>query len=267
MARIRSIKPEFWRDRKLARQVSRDARLLYVALWNQADEHGRCDGDVRLLKGSCFPYDDDLDLDEIESLLTELANSGRVVRYEVDGDPYLHLPKLGSHQRLEPAKVPSRLPEPPASTVCAGQNPSADSSAPRADQFAPDTDRDALSYVAGSMEQVAGSRGVALAPLGVDPEDDPTGRLLIEHVHAYSEPPPLDAQRAVKTAIMRQVALGEPPERIRAGLARMREKRVAVSLLPQLIAECSPVERPSTTDRAVATGMELVRHYESQESA
>ena len=38
MARIRSIKPEFWDDRKLAKRASRDARLLYIALWNLADE-------------------------------------------------------------------------------------------------------------------------------------------------------------------------------------------------------------------------------------
>lgn len=100
-----------------------------------------------------------------------------------------------------------------------------------------------------------------------EPRDDPTNALLIEHVNAYDEPPPLDAQRTVKQQIMRQVALGEPPERIRAGLARMREKRVAVSLLPQLIAECSPVARPSTTDQRVATGMALVEKYRAEESA
>ena len=32
MARIRSVKPEYWDDRKLAKRTSRDARLLYIAL-------------------------------------------------------------------------------------------------------------------------------------------------------------------------------------------------------------------------------------------
>jgi hypothetical protein len=97
-------------------------------------------------------------------------------------------------------------------------------------------------------------------------DDDPTNELLIEHVKAYAEEPPLDAQRAVKTQIMRQLAMRVPPERIRAGLARMREKRVSVSLLPQLIAECSQVARPSTTDQRVATGLALVEKYRAQEA-
>ena len=117
MARIRSIKPEFWDDRKLAKRTSRDARLLYIALWNLADEWGRVNGDPQWIKGQVFSYDDDLTADSIAKMLEELENPalGAVVAYEVDGDPYLFLPKLAKHQRLEPEKVKSRLPEPPNS--------------------------------------------------------------------------------------------------------------------------------------------------------
>lgn len=110
MARIRSLKPEFWHDRKLARSCSRDARMLYMGLWNQADEHARCNGDEAVIKGQVFPFDDDL---RIGPLLAELEAIGRVQRYWFDGDPYLFLPKLAKHQRLEPSKAASRLPEPP----------------------------------------------------------------------------------------------------------------------------------------------------------
>ncbi|MBB2914904.1 hypothetical protein FHS43_006216 [Streptosporangium becharense] len=167
MPRIRSVKPEFWSDRKLARQHSRDARLLYIALWNQADEHGRVLGDPRWIKGACLPYDDDIDEKAIERLLGELAASGRVRPYVVDDDPYLFLPKLANHQRLEAAKVPSRLPAPPP--AIAGpedpppggahlSEPDAGESAPRADESARDSDESALSYVAGSRGHVAGGR-------------------------------------------------------------------------------------------------------------
>lgn len=115
MARIRSIKPEYWSDRSLARQLSRDARLLYIALWNFADEHGRLPGDPRWVKGNCLPYDDGLDPPAVEQLLGQLAAAGKVIHYEADGDPYLYLPNLARHQRLEAAKVPSRLPAPPTS--------------------------------------------------------------------------------------------------------------------------------------------------------
>ena len=119
MARIRSVKPEYWDDRKLAKRTSRDARLLYIALWNLADEHGRLNGDPQWIKGQVFSYDDDLDAGAVAKLLDELARPavGAVMPYEVDGDPYLFLPKLAKHQRLEPDKVKSRLPEPPEATL------------------------------------------------------------------------------------------------------------------------------------------------------
>lgn len=108
MARIRSLKPEFWHDRKLARTTSRDARMLYMGLWNHADEHGRANGDVAVIKGQVFPYDKV----NIDALLEELVAAGVVLAYQVDGDPFLFLPKLAKHQRLEPAKVASKFPSP-----------------------------------------------------------------------------------------------------------------------------------------------------------
>lgn len=188
MARIRSIKPEFWDDRKLAKRTSRDARLLYIALWNLADEWARLNGDPQWIKGQVFSYDDDLDSAAIGKLLEELENPalGAVIAYEVDGDPYLFLPKLAKHQRLEPEKVNngrSRLPAPPAwatnprdpepppaapAPPASQSEHRADSSESRADEIArradesePDANSSALLYVmgAGSREHVAGGRG------------------------------------------------------------------------------------------------------------
>lgn len=175
MARIRSVKPEFWTDRKVAR-VSRDARLLYISLWNQADEHGRLHGDARYVKGHCLPYDDDLGLAEVDTLLNELWRAGRVQRYEVDGEPYLYLPKLAGHQRLEPNKAASRLPEPPGESapIAAPDDDPPSRSAPMATESLADP-REARPIVA---QQVAGSRGhvaggrVSSSPLRADAEPD-----------------------------------------------------------------------------------------------
>lgn len=156
MARIRSIKPEFWDDRKLARRTSRDARLLYIALWNMADEHARLNGDPRWVRGQAFPYEDDLDDDAVAGMLGELQDATVVVAYEADGDPYLFLPKLARHQRLEPGKVASKIPAPPQ-LPDQREQPRTDESAPRADEPAQDADTSALLYGAGSMEHVAGS--------------------------------------------------------------------------------------------------------------
>jgi hypothetical protein len=171
LARIRSIKPEFWDDRKLARMASRDARLLYIALWNLADEHGRLNGDPQWIKGQVFPYDDDINPSVVACLLSELEEPGlaAVVAYTAGGDPYLLLPKLARHQRLEPEKVKSRIPAPP-------EAPCAHESAPRADEPESRADSSALLYGAGSMEHVAGSRGVARGPDRADPGPPPPRR-------------------------------------------------------------------------------------------
>lgn len=203
MARIRSVKPEFWLDRSFVRKVpNRDARMLYQALWNIADEHGRLGGDPHYVKGQCFPYqeDDDLTPTVIDKLIDDLASAGKVVRYEADGDPYLFLPNLRKHQRLESAKVPSRLPAPPdpddpgpgaknqgtgpdssepganqsaqnadqgcgklSSQVQPWEQFCADESAQDADTIAPGADESALFYVAGSREHVARDKSFSSA--------------------------------------------------------------------------------------------------------
>jgi len=152
MARMRSLKPEFWDDRKLARGTTRDARMLYMGLWNQADEHSRLNGDWLWIKGRVFPYDDDITAAGIGALLAELVTAGRVETYEVEGDPYLFLPKLARHQRLD-GKVDSRHPSPP----------DPDLSAHDPDLFRSDPDLSAL-----SMLQVAGSRGQGADPPPAD---------------------------------------------------------------------------------------------------
>lgn len=164
---MRSIKPEFWDDRKLARSTSRDARMLYVALWNQSDEHGRLNGDVVWLKGRVFPYEDDIAAGDLHALLAELESAGRIVQYRVDGDPFIYLPKLAKHQRLEGEKVPSRLPSPDDADSNATQSaPRANESAQETDQSENDATKSTLSmlHVAGGMEQVSGAAPSADAP-------------------------------------------------------------------------------------------------------
>ena len=154
MARMRSVKPEFWTDPDVA-DLSRDARLLYIGLWNLSDEHGRVRGDARYLKGQLFAYDDDLTADCVATLVDELEKAGKVVVYAVDGKFYLHLPSLARHQRLEPDRVVSRLPAPPSEPDATSSEPHAD---PSEQVHAPPNDL-ALSrqHVAGSMKQAAGT--------------------------------------------------------------------------------------------------------------
>lgn len=177
MARIRSIKPEFWVDRKLARATSRDARMLYVGLWNFADEHARLIGDPDYLKGQIFPYEEDLDAVAVKGLLDELVAFGVAVPYVAHDEVFLYLPTLAKHQRLQPEKVASKHPDhtsvwinPDATQIGSDKsvreaNQTPETSSPQVsdlaqilpDESVPRTDPSALLYGAGSMEHVAGS--------------------------------------------------------------------------------------------------------------
>src|SRR5207248_2359293 len=86
MARIRTVKPEFWTDSVLT-ECSRDARLLFIGTLNFADDHGGLDRSAKQLKGQVFPHDK---LD-VEPLIQELQRAGCLVEYEVEGKKYLHI--------------------------------------------------------------------------------------------------------------------------------------------------------------------------------
>ncbi|HEY5990452.1 MAG TPA: hypothetical protein VIV12_29295 [Streptosporangiaceae bacterium] len=273
MARIRSIKPEFWDDRKLAKACSRDARLFYVALWNLADEHGRINGDTQYLKGRCFPYDDDLNDDALVTLLDELSHIRRVQRYETDGDPYLFLPQLAKHQRLEPDKVPSRLPPPPAQTSRSASASRARSSGRRADKSAPDPDESALKHVAGSREHVAGSRGSRSAALV--PSDGGAAQPLTvtqrskRLTDAYAEAEPMCKWPAVNGIVIKAIKSGRySDDEIHDGLLRLANegRGVTVETLRTEMNGQPPLRASphSTTDQRVAQALALKSKFAAQ---
>ena len=118
MARIRTVKPEFWDSPGTARASLR-ARLFFIALWNWADDYGKGTASAKALIGFAFPNDDDITESDYPSLASELHSAYEVVFYEVDGRPYFFIPKFTKHQRTE-KKAASRIPDPPAD-VSAGQ--------------------------------------------------------------------------------------------------------------------------------------------------
>ncbi len=113
MARIRNIKPEFWADPELT-QCSRDARLLYIAMWNFADEHKRISLNPRYLRGECFPLDDDVTDSMVAEWIEELSVQGNVLPYEVGGKRYGVIQSLDKHNRLQPERMKSKIPDPPS---------------------------------------------------------------------------------------------------------------------------------------------------------
>lgn len=102
MPRMRMVKPEFWTDSKVVR-VSRDARLLFIGLWNFADcDAGHAEADPFALKMKIFPADN-LDIDK---LLEELIGIGLVERHQSNVGEFLLVPGLRSHQKTDSRWTP-----------------------------------------------------------------------------------------------------------------------------------------------------------------
>lgn len=113
MARIRQVKPEFFLDDDLAAACCRDARLLFIGMWNLADREGRLEDRPGKIKAQIFPYDDDVTVPILISWIDQLAVGLWIVRYEVDGKRYLWVRTLKLHQHFHRDEQPSKLPEPP----------------------------------------------------------------------------------------------------------------------------------------------------------
>jgi hypothetical protein len=107
MARIRTIKPEFWTSAQVL-ECSRNARLLFIGILNFADDHGRHPYSAKQCKAEVFPADD-LSLNDVLRMLSELSQNGLIAPYTVDGKEYFIITGW-HHQRIDKpqkAKYPS----------------------------------------------------------------------------------------------------------------------------------------------------------------
>jgi hypothetical protein len=104
MARIRTIKPQFWLNEELG-TIPRDARLLYIGLWNLADDRGVFEWKPSRIKIQIFPYDSDIDNQNIIEWLGCLVQIHNIIQFSEDGEGYGFIPKFAKHQDI---KKPSK---------------------------------------------------------------------------------------------------------------------------------------------------------------
>jgi hypothetical protein len=103
MARIRSIKPEFWTSEQVM-ECSPNARLMFIGMWNFADDCGRLPCSTKSIKAQIFPSDD-ISLDAIRGMINELSSNGLVLIYSVEDKDYLQITGW-SHQRIDKPQAP-----------------------------------------------------------------------------------------------------------------------------------------------------------------
>jgi hypothetical protein len=106
MARIRSIKPEFFSDEKIM-ELSPTARLAFIGLWCYADDSGNQDASVKQTHARIFPGDSV----NVESCVAELLTHGLLMEYSVNGSRYWNIPNFRKHQKIN-RPSPPRVPGP-----------------------------------------------------------------------------------------------------------------------------------------------------------
>jgi uncharacterized phage protein (TIGR02220 family) len=118
MARIRYLKPDFFKDEDLA-TFPYEVRLFFAGLWNFADKAGRLEDRPLRLKAEIFPYDK-VDVDKCLELLSKLKNGSNkpfIHRYEIGGNKYIQIVNWDKHQKPHNTEKESEIPPiPPLNT-------------------------------------------------------------------------------------------------------------------------------------------------------
>lgn len=100
MARIRTIKPEFFRDEELQDLEAAHPRaypmLVFAALWGHCDKNGTFEWKPRNLKLDILPF---LPFN-MDQALEVLEKGGFIKAFVANGKKYGHIPNFKKHQRI-----------------------------------------------------------------------------------------------------------------------------------------------------------------------
>lgn len=108
MARIRTVKPEFWTNEKVM-SCKPLTRLLFIGMWNFADDYGRLHYAPLGIKAKVFP-NDSIAADDVRDMLGELRGNGLLVIYAAEGKEYIEITGW-DHQKID-KRQKSKIPGP-----------------------------------------------------------------------------------------------------------------------------------------------------------
>ena len=105
MARIRYLKPEFFKDTRL-RRVSLPCRYLFAGLWGLMDRDGVMVFDHAQIKIEVFPWDDEIGEDDVFEMCCALSQIGVIKVFKHGEKLYLYCPKFRFHQNFHRDEKP-----------------------------------------------------------------------------------------------------------------------------------------------------------------
>ena len=86
--------------------LSIDSEVLFYRLLVVADDYGRMDGRVQIIKSQCFPLKDSFTASKIEKLIIELQQATLITLYQVNNKPFFVINKWEQRVRSK-EKYPS----------------------------------------------------------------------------------------------------------------------------------------------------------------
>jgi hypothetical protein len=99
MPRIRTTKPKFWDDIKISK-VSRDSRLIFIGIWNFADDLGVVVAEPIWLKSKILPYDI-LGEGVFEGWLKELVEYSFIIPIKHNNEDFFFIRNFDKHQKID----------------------------------------------------------------------------------------------------------------------------------------------------------------------
>lgn len=109
MARIRTVKPEHWLDKKLA-DITLQAHLFWIGTWNFSDDEGIFESDPLLLRSQVFPRRTDIRTEQIQQWISQLTKAGFIIPFFYKEVGYCISRTFKAHQRID-RPTPSKVPE------------------------------------------------------------------------------------------------------------------------------------------------------------
>lgn len=107
MTRIRTIKPEFWMDEKIA-PLDPQIRLVFLGLIGMADDFGRLIDNAKIIDAFIFPFSDETSREALETL----SRLDRIRRGKATcGQSIIQIVNWSRHQKVDRPNRRSALPE------------------------------------------------------------------------------------------------------------------------------------------------------------
>lgn len=105
MARIRTIKPDYWTDEKIG-SLKREERLMFIGLWNLADDQGVVKSNSSYIKGQLFSYDEDLRITSVNAWLASLTKARLLIPFTYKEEGYFLIRTFHEHQLINRPSKP-----------------------------------------------------------------------------------------------------------------------------------------------------------------